>query len=304
MTHQPVLLKEVIEVLHPRPGSFVIDGTIDGGGHAAAILERIVPGGRFLGVDWDGEAVKETKRRIAAIPNHQFLISKPLLVHGNYADLPAILKKKGMGKADGLLLDLGFSSEQLESAGGRMGKGFSFAKKDEPLLMTYDAERKPVKKLLRELSVRELARIIHDLSGERFAMRVAEAIKEKMKAKPIETTRDLRDIVHAAVPRNYEHGRIDPATRTFQALRIYANDELGNLRKLIDRLPEILKPGGRAAIISFHSLEDKIVKDLFRDFAKRGIVEILTKKPIVPSREEIYSNRRSRSAKLRAAQLV
>ena len=292
MSHTPVLLNEVIEFLNPRPGSFVIDGTIDGGGHAEEILNRLGPKGKLLGVDWDGAMITNCKLRIARFRN-------TTLVQGNYANLPEILKIKKMGKADGLLLDLGFSSEQLE----RSGRGFSFAK-DEPLIMTYNSKRKPANEILEKLSEKELAKIIFELSGEKFAMRIAEAIKKRERLKLVETTRDLREIIKSAVPKNYERGRIDPATRTFQALRIYINDELGNLKKILDNLPKILKPDGRAVVISFHSLEDKIVKNSFRDLAEEKVMEILTKKPVTPSKEEIMSNLRSRSAKLRAAKII
>lgn len=297
--HYPVLLKEVIEFLAPKPGSFIIDGTVDGGGHSAAILERISPKGVLLGIDWDRNMSNGVKERIAEISNSQFPVYKFIFVHGNYADLPEILRKRKLGKADGLLLDLGFSSEQLESS----KRGFSFGPSadGEPLLMTYDSGSKPVKRILIELGEKELAKIIFDLSGEKFAARIAGAIKTAEKVKIIETSDELARIVRHAVPGRYERGRIDPATRTFQALRIYANDELGNLRRILSRLPEILNPGGRVVVISFHSLEDRLVKDAFRSMARVKNLKILTKKPVIPSREEILKNPRSRSAKLRAA---
>jgi len=201
-----------------------------------------------------------------------------------------------LGKANGLLLDLGFSSEQLEGS----SRGFSFTK-DEPLLMTYSDDSEPAKEVLRKLGTKELAKIIFELSGEKYAMRIAKAIKDRERVQPIKTTRELREVIVGAVPDNYERGRIDPATRTFQALRIYTNDELGNLKRVLGSMPRILKSGGRVVVISFHSLEDRIVKELFRDMARRGELQILTKKPIVPSTLEISQNPRSRSAKLRAA---
>jgi 16S rRNA (cytosine1402-N4)-methyltransferase len=301
--HQPVLLHEVIEFLNPKSGEFVIDGTIGGGGHAVAILGKIMPKGKFLGLDWDSAALARAKERIAAVPGYQSLISKQIfLIHGSYADLLEILKNGKLGKADGLLLDLGFSSEQLENS----GRGFSFNPPagGEPLFMTYDTNRKPVRDILNEIETKELAKIIFELSGEKFAMRIARAIKAEEKVKAIETTGELREIVRGAVPTNYECGRIDPATRTFQALRIYANDELGNLKKILDNLERILKPGGRVAAISFHSLEDGIVKNSFRKKERMGQLRILTKKPVVPGEEEISKNPRSRSAKLRAAELI
>lgn len=271
--HTPVLLNEVIQALDPKPGEFFIDGTFGAGGHSRAIQEKISPpagGGKLLSIDWEKTG-------------------------DNYADLARILKERNLGKADGLLLDLGFSSEQL---GG--GKGFSF-QINEPLFMVYDLNQTPVRTLLKELREDELAEIIRDFGGEKMAGRIARVIKEVIHRKGIETTFDLAEAVKSAVPGNYEHGRIHPATRTFQALRIYANNELGNLEKILKDLLKILKPGGRVAIISFHSLEDRLVKNYFRDYAKEGKLKIITKKPIEATEEEARSNPRSRSAKLRAA---
>ena len=274
MPHRPVLLKEVIEALDPKPGEFFIDGTAGAYGHAKAIEEKIAAKGRLLAIDWENTGE-------------------------NYADLAEILRNKNLGKADGLLLDLGFSSEQLSN-----GRGFSF-QKDEPLLMTYDSKQKPVKEILRNLSEEWLADTIKNYGEERYAKQIAAAIKEKIrKSGPIETTGQLAEIVKSATPKSYEHGRIHPATRTFQALRIYANHELENLEKALQDLPKILKTGGRVAIVSFHSLEDRIVKNYFRDYAKAGVMKVLTKKPITASAEEVATNPRSRSAKLRVAQLL
>ena len=193
------------------------------------------------------------------------------------------------------MLDLGFSSEQLESS----GKGFSFMK-DEPLIMTYAPDAIPVRELIRRLSESELGEIIREFGEERYAARIANAIKTRDKRARIETTKDMREAIVQAVPGSYERGRIHPATRTFQALRIYANRELENLQKLLDFLPKILKPGGRAVVVSFHSLEDRIVKTKFRAYAAEGKMEILTKKPDTPDAREDDANPRSTSAKLRA----
>jgi len=194
---------------------------------------------------------------------------------------------------------LGFSSEQLESS----GRGFSF-KKDEPLLMTYDPSATPVKDILRELDENTLADIIFEFSGERFSRKIAAAIKMRGRKKKIETSGELNEIIKAVLPKSYERGRIEPATRTFQALRIYANHELENIEKVIKKLPEILKPEGRIVFISFHSLEDRMVKKSFKRMAKQGELEIMTPKPIRPTREEARENPRSRSAMLRAAKLA
>lgn len=301
MFHEPVLLHEVIKFLGPHSREFFIDGTVDGGGHAQEILKRIEPGGILLGVDWDQTMIESSESKIRnsdSPPGGPK--AKLILRQGNYVDLPKILKREKLPKADGLLLDLGFSSEQLESAGSGAGRGFSFMK-NEPLLMTYDLSRKPVKEIIRDASEENLAKIIFELSGERFSRQIARAIKEKGRRKSIETTGELNEAIMQAVPKNYERGRIEPATRTFQALRIYANDELGNLERVLKNLPEILKSGGRAAIITFHSLEDRIVKNSFREMERENMLKILTKKPIPPSADEIRENPRSRSAKLRAA---
>ena len=289
-SHEPVLLKEVLEYLDPKPGEFVIDGTLDGGGHSAAILERIKPGGKLLGVDWDEVMAEKAKERFSG--------GTGTFVQGNFADLPEILKKENLGKADGLLLDLGFSSEQLAGS----GRGFTFTA-DEPLLMTYDRNRPGVKDALRQLREDELANVIYEFGEERFSRQIARAIKEHLRKNRIETSGELAEIISRAVPRNYEHHRIHPATRTFQALRIYVNDELGNLKKILGKLQEILGAGGRIVVITFHSLEDRIVKQSFKHLEREGELTILTNKPIFTSHEEVITNPRSRSAKLRAARI-
>lgn len=296
----------------------MIDGTVDGGGHAIAILKRIAPMGMFLGVDLDRQMVDSFKGRVAAISSAEGgsacggksrfprlpsrtkhggqVISKPILIEGDYADLPEILKGKKLPKADGLLLDLGFSSDQLESS----GRGFSFLR-DEPLLMTYSKNAKPVHEILRTIKEKDLREVIFRFGEERWAGKVARAIKEAGRKNPIRTSGELKKVIQGVLPKNYERGRIHPATRTFQALRIYANDELENLEKVLRNLLLILKPGGRAVIISFHSLEDRVVKGEFRRLESQRALKILTKKPITASLAEVKMNPRSRSAKLRAA---
>ena len=292
--HEPVLLQEVITFLDPQPGAFIIDGTVDGGGHAAAIIERIGAQGTLVGLDWDKQLLERCKKRFEAHSN-------VILMHGNYAELPAIMSEHRLQKADGLLIDLGFSSEQLEAS----GRGFSFSelRKDEPLLMTYDDSRTPVYQILREESEEALANIIFEFGGERASRRIAKAIKDQGRRNPIKTSGELADIVRSVLPAKYEHGRIDPATRTFQAFRIYANGELENLKTVLSSLEQIIKPGGKAVIISFHSVEDGIVKRVFQSLAKESKITILTKKPVEGTREEIKNNPRSRSAKIRAASI-
>jgi 16S rRNA (cytosine1402-N4)-methyltransferase len=212
------------------------------------------------------------------------------------------MEREHLQKADGLLIDLGFSSEQLEAS----GRGFSFSEayKDEPLFMTYDDSRVPLYQILREESEEALANIIFEFGGERMSRRIAKAIKDHGRKDPIKTAGELADVVRSVLPGKYEHGRIDPATRTFQAFRIYANGELENLKKLLANLENILKPGGRVVIISFHSTEDGIVKRAFQSLSKESKITLLTKKPVEGSREEIRENPRSRSAKIRAAQII
>lgn len=287
MIHKSVLLKEVIELLDPKEGEMMIDGTFGSGGHSQAILEKLGAKGKLLAIDLD----KKNLERFAP-PDLRFIG-----VVGNYADLPSMLKKNNFPKADGLLLDLGFSSEQLETR----GRGFSFLK-SEPLLMTYSDESKPLHDFLKQTTTAELTEIISKFGEEKYAPRIAKAIIENRNQ--LQTSKDLGEVIRQTVPKSYERGRIHPATRTFQALRIYLNKELENLEKILGSLAEILKPNGRVAIISFHSLEDRIVKNKFKELAKKGRLKILTKKPIMPTAEEITRNPRSRSAKLRAAILI
>lgn len=289
MHHTPVLLHEVLQFLDPQPGEFIVDGTADGGGHLAELAKRVLPNGTVLGIEWDRTMVAHLKKQFAGYAHVR-------CAQGNYADLPNILRKHRTGKADGLLLDLGFSSEQLETS----GRGFSF-RKDEPLLMTYDDTHISAYELLRKADAETLTNYLKTYGEERYALRIARAIKQTMQHQPIETTGALARVIRNAVPTSYEHGRIDPATRTFQALRIVVNDELGNLSRLLAALPLALTTGGRVAIISFHSLEDRLVKQAFRRLEREGILTVLTPRPIRADVTEVRVNPRSRSAKLRAA---
>jgi 16S rRNA (cytosine1402-N4)-methyltransferase len=286
--HIPVMMKEVLEALSPKPGDFIIDGTLGGGGHARELIKTISPNGRFLGVDRDPFVMGKTKLDSSDV--------QIILVSANYVKLPEILKSKELPLADGLLLDLGFSSNQLNE-----GRGFSF-QKDEPLLMTYTDDDEPLYRLLRQLSKDELKEII-SVSGERYARQLAEAIWRAERKNPIDTTGELVEVIRSALPPRYEHGRINPATRTFLAFRIYANKELENLEGVIDMLPNVLKPGGKVAIITFQSLEDGIVKRKFKEMEKSGAISILTKKPLAPEHAEVKKNPRARSAKLRVAKI-
>lgn len=298
MAHVPVLLDEALEFLAVAPGKFVVDGTVDGGGHGLEIMRRLGPEGIFLGVDRDWELLTKLKSRIAE-ENIERSGAKIILEHGSYAELPEILAARKLPKADGLLLDLGFSSEQFD-----LGRGFSF-QADEPLDMRYDTRAGlTAAEIVNQRQEKELADIFYRYGEERFSRKIAKEIVAGRKQKRILTTFDLVETVRKAVPRGYERGRINPATRIFQALRICVNNELGELEKVMGRVRDIVAPGGRVAIISFHSLEDRTVKNGFREAERDGIFKIITKKPVVPAEEEILRNPRSRSAKLRAAELI
>lgn len=292
--HTPVLLQEVLDWLDPAPGRVIVDGTVNGGGHAEEILKKISPGGIFLGLDWDANILNQTREKFSSYKE-----SKVVLESVNYRDVCQVMSSQGLEGADGFLLDLGFSSNQLEA-----GRGFSFAK-DEPLFMTYAEGETSVAEILRTLTETQLADVIYQLGGERYARRIARGIKNSIKSgEKILSTLELVKIIEKSVPSIYRRARISPATRTFQALRIFANRELENLESVLGDLPKILKAGGRAVIISFHSLEDAMVKKSFREYARLGLGEVLTKKPIVPSQLEIKDNPRSRSAKLRVLKIL
>ena len=289
--HIPVLQKEVIKYLDPKPNENFIDATIGGGGHASELLQRIAPRGKGLGIDWTQEAIQGIKKN----PNL-------ILICDNFANLAEIVKQNKFNKVKGILLDLGYSSWHLEES----GRGFSFQKK-ELLDMRYNAQNQlTAEKIVNFWSKFEIERILREYGEERFAENIAQGIIEERKSKAIQTTSQLVEIISRAVPRGYLHGRIHFATRTFQALRIAVNDELSNIEKVLPQALQVLELGGRIAVISFHSLEDRIVKNFFSAYAKgyggqEKQIEILTKKPIVPNWQEIKINARARSAKLRVA---
>ncbi len=284
-THIPVLLHETVNAIAPREGDAVIDGTYGAGGHSALVLEHIGKNGKLLALDWNEHAIHGCAERYAED-------SRVTCAVGNFAEMGDIARVSLFPKVNGVILDLGISSDELNHS----GRGFTF-QEDEPLLMTYNDGEESLASLLQRISENDLAKIIQTYGEERYAGRIARAIKETM---PVETTRQLAEIIARAVPNQGKKYRIHPATRTFMALRIYANKELENLETALHNLPRVIAPGGRIAIISFHSLEDRIVKRRFREMAKEGKATLITKKPIVPTEEEIKRNPRSRSAKLRA----
>ena len=289
--HTPVLLKEAIDLLAPRPNMTVVDCTLGMGGHSLAILPRLMPSGGVIAIERDAQALELAKARLVEFAPHVEF------VHGNFRDLPTIVRRLGRDTVNGLIADLGMSSLHVEHP----HRGFSFLQ-EGPLDMRMDPQESvTAASLIQRISQRELTQLLWTYGEERWAARIARRIVETRRAHPLETTTQLAQLVERAIPRPRTRG-IHQATRTFQALRIAVNDELGALKSLLERLTEVLAPGGRAVIISFHSLEDRLVKQAFRQGAQADIFRLLTKKPIRPSQAEIAANPRSRSAKLRAVE--
>lgn len=289
MSHEPVLTREVLEVLAPDRGGVFVDCTVGAGGHSVALLEAGAT--RLLGLDRDPSALALAAEALKAFRD------RVELVHADFRELDAVLDGRGVGTINGALADLGVSSMQLDGT----GRGFSF-QRDEPLDMRMDpTSSRTAADLIRQSSELELAGVIRQYGEERHARRVARAIVQARERAPIDTTRQLADLVRRAIPRR-GWSRIDPATRTFQAVRIWVNQELEGLEQFLVRLLRRMATGARAAIIAFHSLEDRIVKHTFRSIERAGDVSarILTRKPIVASENEIARNPRARSAKLRA----
>ena len=307
--HEPVMLKEAVDSLNCRPGCIFLDGTVGGGGHACEILKRTAPDGVLVGIDFDDDALLESRRKLKLFGD------RALLVKGNFADLSTILSNLDIKKVDGILLDLGVSSYQLKTA----DRGFSILA-DAPLDMRMNQrDGLNAYDLVNNLSEKELEKIIRDYGEEIAARRVVRAISARRKEAPIETTGELAEIVTGAIPRPLKKRKIHPATKTFQALRIAVNDELANLHKSINDGIDVLKRKGRFSVISFHSLEDRIVKNLFRSWEKGCVcppdfpicvcnreskLKVLTKKPVIPGESEINSNPRARSARLRTAERI
>ncbi|KPJ68286.1 MAG: hypothetical protein AMJ45_02705 [Syntrophobacter sp. DG_60] len=290
--HQPVLTEEAIFYLNCEPGKVYVDGTIGGGGHASAILERTAPNGFLLGIDWDMEAIKQSERKLRSYQGRYRLL------HENFAHLTHVLEASPWKKVDGILLDLGISFHHLNEP----QRGFSFLK-EGPLDMRMNRQsRLTAGEIVNRFLQRELTEIIHEYGEERWAARIAKHIVKARKKMFIETTLQLSKIVAEAIPKRYWPRRIHPATRTFQALRIAVNREIENLENFLKHAIDLLKPKGRLVIISFHSLEDRLVKRYFRNWAKERLIKLLTKRPIVPTVQEIKKNPHARSAKLRAVE--
>jgi len=288
--HLPVMRKEALLFLNPKPDENFVDCTVGEGGHTLAILERNKPSGKVLGIDYDPEIIEKLKRSANAAEHSERLI----LVCDNFANLKAITEKYGFKKVSGVLFDLGFSSWHVDAS----RRGFSFLR-DEPLDMRYNPQNPlTAEAIINNWRLKDLEEVLRRYGQERFYRRIA---KEIVASRPLKTTIGLVMAVERATPSWYHRRRIHFATKTFQALRIAVNNELENLEKALPQALEILEKNGRLVIIAFHSQEDRTVKNFLKAMSKEGLVQILTKKPVRPSIEEIYENPRARSARLRAA---
>lgn len=287
--HRPVLVEELLRLLEPAAGHVVLDGTVGLGGHAAALLPRIMPGGRYIGLDLDEAMLAGARQRLAG--------EGLALYQANFADFPEVLQREQLAAVDHMLLDLGVNSAQLADA----ERGFSF-ERDGPLDMRFDRRQTTrALDLVNRLSERELADLFYRNAQEGNSRKIARRICQARHAGRITTTLALARIVASVQPRSGGGRGIHPATRVFQALRVAVNDELGNLRRFLTRALEFLRPGGKLAVISFHSLEDGIVKEFVRKAKAAGELDDLTPRPVVASPSERAANPRSRSAKLRVA---
>lgn len=311
-SHIPVLLNEVLEYMNPQPGENLIDGTLGGAGHSKAILERTAPGGRLLGIDLDAEAIE------ASHMNLKEYADRVILERGNFRDFARFQKQHNFEPLNLFFLDLGISSKQLDDE----MLGISFLK-NSPLDMRLGGEEfgdgVNAEKILNEYSEEKLFNIIKNYGEERYARSIAAEIVKERKTGRIESTKELVDVIGNAVPSKYKHGRIHFATRTFQAIRIAVNEELANLEKVLPEILDKMAPGGRIGVISFHSLEDRIVKRFFNNESRDCVclpevpvcvcghkrrLELVTRKPARPTEEEVERNPRSRSARLRVAKKI
>ena len=293
--HEPVMVAEVLEHLAPSRGGVFVDCTVGLGGHARALIEA--GASRVIGLDRDRDALEHARETLRDAASAAAAGAAAEVVHADYRGFEEVLDARGIGPVDGLLADLGVSSLQLDAP----GRGFSF-RRDEPLDMRMDTSSgMTAAEKLAAVEEKTLADVIYELGEERHARRVARAIVEAQKTRRIESTGQLADIVRRAIPRK-GYTRIDPATRTFQAIRIWVNQELEGLDGFLARAAARLAPGGRLVVLTFHSLEDRVVKHTLRALQAAGTITIRTKRPVVPSESEIDRNPRARSAKLRAAE--
>lgn len=302
--HVSVLLEETIDSLNIKPDGIYVDGTLGGGGHSLRICEQLSDKGRLIGIDQDKDAIEAASERLKA---HR---DKVTIVHSNYKNIGSVLKGLGIGGVDGIVLDLGVSSYQLDNA----ERGFTY-REDTPLDMRMNQEDAiTARDIVNNYSEMELFRVIRDYGEDSFAKNIAKHIVRARSIKPIETTGELNEIIKAAIPAKLRQGTGHPSKKTYQAIRIELNHELDVLRDTLDEMIELLNPGGRLSIITFHSLEDRIVKTIMKrnmdpctcpkDFpvcvcGKKSKGKVITRKPIVPSEQEIMDNPRAKSSKLR-----
>lgn len=302
--HKSVLLDETIESLNIKPNGIYVDGTLGGGGHSYEIAKRLTDGGRLIGIDQDEDAIRAAKERLSEFAD------RVTIVRDNYCNMPKVLDELGVSKVDGILLDIGVSSYQLDEA----ERGFTY-KQDAPLDMRMDQRQEmTAKDIVNGYSEEDLYRIIRDYGEDKFAKNIAKHIVQARQVKPVETTFELDEIIKAAIPMKFRATGGHPAKKTFQAIRIELNRELEVLDESIDAMTDLLNDNGRLCIITFHSLEDRIVKTRFRknenpctcppDFpvcvcGKKPKGKVITRKPIVPDEEELEENKRAKSSKLR-----
>lgn len=307
--HFSVLLRETVDALNVRPDGIYVDGTLGGGGHAEAVLERLTEGGRLIGIDQDEAAIKAAGERLARFKD------QVTIVRSNYREMPQVLKDLGIAEVDGIVLDLGVSSYQLDTA----DRGFTY-RTNAPLDMRMDQRQtKTAKDIVNGYSETELFRVIRDFGEDRFAKNIAKHIVMARQEKEIETTDELSEIIRASIPARVRATGGHPSKRTFQALRIELNQELTVLQDSLDSMIDLLSDHGRLAIITFHSLEDRIVKSGFNKNEKPCICpptfpvcvcgriskgQVITRKPVLPTAEELEANSRSKSAKLRVFERI
>lgn len=314
--HTPALLKEVLDLLDPRPGQTAVDGTVGGAGHSVELARRISSGGTLIAIDIDPAAINEAQKKFSELT----LGTKVILANRSYVELDRILAEQGIVEVNSIMLDLGVSSYDFDSS----GRGFSFQKKDEPLDMRFDVREKFLNQrkepltaayIINNYSEKRLSEIFSNYGEEKFGKRIARAAVNVRRESALKTTSDLFNLIRKALPGEFRHKAADTARRIFQAIRIEVNSELENLREFLPKAFAALKPGGRLVVITFQSLEDRIVKNFFKqksigcvcppEFPECGCgktaeAEILTKKPVTPGIEEIKANPRSKPAKLRA----
>lgn len=297
LEHKSVLLTEILQYLDPKEGETYIDMTINGGGHSSKICPKLGKKGILVGIDQDSSALVRAKERIGKCE------ARVYLVEDNFRNIKAVCEKLGIARADKVLFDLGLSTHELEVS----GRGFSF-QKDEPLFMTFSADPLNVaftaKDIVNTWAEENIAAVIEGYGEERFAWKIAKHIVAARGKKRIETTKDLIEIISASLPPRQRRGKTHFATKTFQALRIAVNDEIQALEKALEAIWVLLAPKGKIAVISFHSIEDRVVKKFFRSKQDEGTGKLLAKKPIIPKDEELAQNRRARSAKLRVIEKI